>query len=137
KRRVEAREGTITVESAPGEGATFTVCIPLVDPEGSTAETSLVLKGFDVAILTPHAVDGEALAMSVRSHGGKARVFEGEKSTLSVLRRRKTAFDAIIIDASLENDRADLLGRLRRNGLRSKQALTLIAPTDRGRLTKF
>ncbi|WEX09544.1 response regulator [Chelativorans sp. AA-79] len=137
RRLISAMEGTITVESAPGEGAGFTVFIPLVDPEGTEAETRLALKGFDIAILTPHVVEGEALAMAVRAHGGKARVFEGEKSALALLRRRKTAFDAIIIDAALENEKGDLLGRLRRKGLRATQALTLIAPTDRGRLTEF
>ncbi|WP_011582989.1 PAS domain-containing hybrid sensor histidine kinase/response regulator [Chelativorans sp. BNC1] len=137
RRLIDAMEGTVTVDSAPGEGATFTVYIPLVGAEGSAAETSLALKGFDVAILTPHAVEGEALAMTVRAHGGKARVFEGEKSALSLLRRRKSGFDAVIIDASLENDNGDLLRRLCRNGLRVHQALTLIAPTDRGRLNKF
>ena len=137
KRLVDVMEGSISVDSAPGEGATFIVCVPLVSPEGSTAETSLALKGFDVAILTPHVVEGEALAMTVRAHGGKARVFEGEKSALSLLRRRKSGFDAVIIDASLDNETGDLLRRLRRNGLRADQALTLIAPTDRGRLNKF
>jgi PAS domain S-box-containing protein len=137
RRLVDAMNGAIAVESAPGEGAAFTVHLPLVEPEGVTEEAVLALKGWDVAILTPHAVEGEALAMTVRAHGGKARVFEGEKSALSLLRRRKAAFDVIIIDAALEDETGGLLGRLRRKGLRAGQALTLIAPTDRGRLSKF
>jgi len=137
RRLVNAMEGAITVDSAPGEGAAFAVFVPLVEPEGIAAGTRAALKGWEVAILTPHVVEGEALAMTVRAHGGKARVFDGEKSALALLRRRKAGFDAIIIDASLENEMGDLLGRLRRNGLRAGQALTLIAPTDRGRLARF
>ncbi|WP_309082566.1 response regulator [Chelativorans sp.] len=137
RRLVDAMGGAIAVESAPGEGAAFTFHVPLVDPEGASSEAVLALKGWDVAILTPHAVEGEALAMSVRAHGGKARVFDGEKSALALLRRRKAGFDAVIIDASLENETGDLLGRLRRKGLHAGQALTLIAPTDRSRLTKL
>src|SRR5690606_28838175 len=122
-RLVEAMQGSIAVESAPGEGAAFTVCLPIEESESVAAEPTLALKGWNVAILTPHAVEGEALAMTVRAHGGKARVFDGEKSAITLLKRRKAAFDALIVDASLENDRGDLLGRLRNQGLRAGQAL--------------
>ncbi|MFC6491182.1 PAS domain-containing hybrid sensor histidine kinase/response regulator, partial [Nitratireductor sp. GCM10026969] len=134
-RLVEAMEGSIAVDSAPGEGAAFTVCLPV--GETTPAEHALALKGWTVAIITPHAVEGEALAMTVRAHGGKAEIFDGETSAVALLRRRNTGFDAVIIDAALEDEKAGLLARLRRKGLRMKLALTLIAPTDRGRLASF
>lgn len=128
-------EGGIAVESAPGQGAAFTVTLPICEP--TPAEHALVLKGWSVALLTPHAVEGEALAMSVRAHGGKAQIFDGETSAIALLRQRRAAFDAVIIDASLEDEKAGLLARLRSKGLRTRLALTLIAPNDRGRVAAF
>ncbi|WP_274423638.1 response regulator [Chelativorans sp. YIM 93263] len=136
RRLASALGGEISVESAPGEGAAFSITTPAGETEGAS-EAPLALKGWDVAIITPHAVEGEALAMTVREHGGKARIFDSEKSAAALLRRRKNGFDALLVDASLENDRGDLLKNLRRQGLSAAQALTLIAPTDRGRLTTF
>lgn len=137
RRLVEAMGGTISVESSPGEGAAFTVCLPLQEADAGPQDVVLALKGWDVVILTPYAVEGEALARTVRAYGGKARVLDGEKSALVLLRRRKTPFEAVLIDASLEDEAADLLGRLRGNGLRAAQALTLISPGDRKRIALF
>ena len=137
RRLVEAMDGTISLESAPAEGAAFTVRLPLQDADAGPEDVALALKDWDIVILTPHAVEGEALARTVRAYGGKARVLDGEKSALVLLRRRRTPFEAVLIDASLEDEAADLLDRLRRKGLRAAQALTLIAPNDRKRLTIF
>lgn len=137
RRLVEAMKGSIGVDSAPGEGAAFTVTLPIARDEAEPADEAMALKGWNVAILTPHAVEGEALAMAVRAHGGRARVFDGEKSALALLGKRKAVFDAVLVDASLESRKVDRLARLRRRGLSARRALTLIAPTDRGRLTAF
>ena len=39
-RAVEAMDGTVAVESRPGEGAAFTVCLPLAPPEDDTTRAA-------------------------------------------------------------------------------------------------
>ncbi|WP_246727884.1 PAS domain-containing hybrid sensor histidine kinase/response regulator [Chelativorans sp. Marseille-P2723] len=137
RRLVDAMDGKITVESAPGEGATFTVVLPIVEAEEAPAESAQVLNGLSVLVLTPHLGEGEALVMTVKAHGGRARHVSSEKAAVSLVRRRKSGFDAVVIDASLEDEEGSLLFRLKQQGLRSAQFFTLIAPNDRSRLSNL
>nr|WP_265516351.1 PAS domain-containing hybrid sensor histidine kinase/response regulator [Nitratireductor luteus] len=136
RRLVEAMQGTIGVESEPGEGATFTVRLPLNDAEDAP-DNGRALKGWDVLIVTPHMVEAEALAQSVRAHGGRARAMPDVTAAKATLKSGRTRCDAILIDASLETDNGEALAGLRRAGAQGAEALTLIAPTDRGRLGTF
>lgn len=137
RRLMDAMSGTLTVDSAPGEGSTFTVRLPAREAEAPPEGVVPALKGWEIALVTPHAVEGEALAMTIRAHEGQARVFDSEASAIALLQRDRSSFDAVIIDATLEDDKGELLSRLRHHGLRARQALTLIAPNDRGRLAAF
>ncbi|TIT04909.1 MAG: hybrid sensor histidine kinase/response regulator, partial [Mesorhizobium sp.] len=45
--------------------------------------------------------------------------------------------DALLVDAAMENGDGRLLKRLRQGGFADCEAITLIAPTDRGMLGEF
>ncbi len=78
KRIVESMGGTITVESVPGAGASFRVCIPLprVDDADEAALPVPDLAGQDVLIVAPAAIEASLIARRLqrwRAHGDCAR----------------------------------------------------------------
>lgn len=136
RRLIVAMGGDISVETQPGKGATFSVRLPVSEPEPSS-EDSAVFDGLRVALLTPRRIEAKALAMFVEARGGTACILENEEAAHGYMRERDPSFDVLVADASLEVDGEQMLGRLRASGLRTRRALTLIAPTDRARLPRL
>lgn len=133
RRLVVAMGGYIAVETAPGQGAAFRVFLPLVAPEPST-ESADVFAGLKVAVLTPREMEARALAQAVESRGGTVRLLSGEAEALAMIDEGHGDVDVLIADACLETGGEPMLARLRNRGLRTRRALTMIAPVDRPRL---
>ena len=136
KRIVDALKGTITVSSAPGEGAEFIVIVPALKAGANEARENTILAGMSIAILTTRMAEAEAIAMTVRAHGGSAASAAGIEQ-ISRLGAEGQKFDAVLVDAAMETPDGALLRKLRDMGVCRGRAITLIAPTDRGRLAEF
>jgi len=128
KRIVEAMNGSIDVQAAPDQGATFIVTLPL-DAQGETPNRSALLAECRAVILSPSVVEAQALAATIRDHGGTARV----AATIEAAARFGNS-NLLLIDARLEDEFGNCLKAARAAGLRDLHAITLIAPGDRGRL---
>src|SRR5690606_9742990 len=133
RRLVVAMGGEITVKSELGKGTAFSVQLPIFGAESSVKRADS-FEGLDVAILTPHAIEGETLVKTVEARGGNAWALHSEAEASGFIAAGKNSFDAFIADASLESDDAAMLGRMKERGLLAKRAFTLIAPKDRPRL---
>ncbi len=130
RRLIAAMGGTISVSSRPGKGSEFMFEIPAAAPGETLESRQATLAGKRVVVLSENTVEATAIAKTVEAHGGAAEiaVTAAQAATLAV------GCTAILIDAALESSDARLLRHLRQTAFPTCEAITLIAPTDRGLL---
>ncbi|NGN43287.1 response regulator [Mesorhizobium sp. CGMCC 1.15528] len=133
KRIVQSMGGAISVESSYGKGSEFSFTIPAADAIDGGNVRGMVLAGRRVVILSSNRVEAEAIARSIRAHGGMVEIAETQSQAIALAK----SCDTLLIDAALERNDGRLLKRLRQAGFDTCQAVTLIAPTDRGMLGDF
>ncbi|MEQ1952046.1 response regulator [Mesorhizobium sp. CN2-181] len=133
RRIVEALGGTISVASDLGLGSEFAFDIPALDASGSSLARGAVLEGHRSIILSKNEVECDAIARTIRAHGGTVDVAYSLEQAVEL----SGPCDALLIDASIEAPDGRVLKRLKQAGFSGSQAITLIAPTDRGALGDF
>src|SRR5690606_8300305 len=89
-----------------------------------------MLEGKRVVILSENTVEANALASTIHAHGGTAEI----AVTVAQAAPLAVGCTVVLVDAALEDREARLLKRLRQTGFPACEAITLIAPTDRGLL---
>jgi CheY-like chemotaxis protein len=136
KRIVEAMNGLIGVDSDLGKGSRFHVELPL-GRKTVLGVRAKVLEGRNIGILSPNRVEPELIARTVEACGGSAVVADGVAALASEIQARDIKLDSILVDTALEEPNGTILKRLRRTLGGSFDAITLIAPSDRGHLAEY
>jgi PAS domain S-box-containing protein len=133
KRIVTSMGGTIGVESESGVGSKFHFEIPANSVKQAAENGSTVLAGWRVVVLSNNAVEADAIARTISACGGTAHI----ATTVAQAATHAADCRTLLVDAALETAEGRLLKRLRHAGFAEAEAITLIAPTDRGMLGEF
>ncbi|QKC94940.1 PAS domain-containing hybrid sensor histidine kinase/response regulator [Mesorhizobium sp. NZP2298] len=133
KRLVTAMGGTISVSSRLGQGSDFVFEIPATEATDAPQGRQDALAGRHAVILSRNAVEADAIARTIRANGGTA----GIAATVAQAASLADGCDVLLVDAAMEESDGRLLKRLRLSGFSDCEAVTLIAPTDRGMLGEF
>jgi PAS domain S-box-containing protein len=133
KRLVESLDGTISVASEPGNGAEFFFEIPAAGATQGPRVHHEALAGRKVVVLSRNSVEAEAIAMTVRAHGGSAFI----AATVAQAMTYADGCTSLLVDAKIERSDGRVLQRLRQGGFAAADAITMISPTDRGLLGEF
>ncbi|MDX8518297.1 ATP-binding protein [Mesorhizobium dulcispinae] len=133
KRLVIAMGGTISVSSRLGEGSEFVFDIPATAATEPPQYRRSILSDRRAVIVSRNAVEADAIARTIRAHGGAVEI----AATPDQAAAFAAGCNVLLVDAALENSDGRLLKRLRQGGFVDCEAVTLIAPTDRGMLGEF
>ncbi|WP_296746684.1 PAS domain-containing sensor histidine kinase [Mesorhizobium sp.] len=133
KRLVIAMGGTISVSSRLGEGSEFLFDIPATAATDQPRHRNNILSDRRAVIVSQNAIEADAIARTIRAYGGSVEI----AATPAQAAPYAAGCNALLIDAALENGDGRLLKRLRQGGFTDCEAITLIAPTDRGALGEF
>ncbi|PBC08020.1 PAS domain-containing hybrid sensor histidine kinase/response regulator [Mesorhizobium sp. WSM3859] len=133
KRLVTAMGGTISVSSRLGEGSEFFLEIPAVAATEPPPHRQNILADRRAVIVSKNTIEADAIARAIRAHGGIVEV----AATPGQAAPFAAGCNVLLIDAALENSDGRLLKRMRDSGFADCEAITLIAPTDRGMLGEF
>lgn len=132
KRLVDSMNGTLSATSEPGKGSDFLFEIPASGSKSGPARAN-VLAGRQIVILSARTVEAQAIAMTVRAYGGSAAIAETVAQAMTMAEDCST----LLVDAAIEKADGRVLKRLRQAGFATSEAITMIAPTDRGMLGEF
>ena len=135
KRIAEAMGGRILVASTEGTGSVFSIDIPAPAEGEERQAPSLALDAVAIVIVSHNVIEAEAIALTIRAHGGAAVIAHTAEEAIE--RAKTTGASAVLVDAALETGDGKVLRRIREGVPRELAALTLIAPTDRGKLAEF
>ena len=133
RRLVTAMGGTIWVAGGPGGGSEFAFEIPAAAAVEPPAGRERLLAGRRAVIVSGNAVEAGAIAAAIRAHGGGAEV----AATAAEAAALADGCAVLLVDAAMEHADGRTLRRLRAGGFPACEAVTLIAPADRGMLGDF
>jgi len=116
--------GTVVIDSAPGEGSAFTVCLPVsdaMDPPTATSSKSQGagggLEGQRVLLVDDETAVRRVVARLLRAFGATVDEAEGGEQALARLDEASTPPDVILLDMTMPGiDGAETLRRLRAAG---------------------
>jgi CheY-like chemotaxis protein len=133
RRIVTSMGGSIEAASDYGKGSEFSFTVPAVEAVEAINMHGTPLRDRNVLILSPNTVEATAIALTIRVYGGMAEIAETAGQAVDHLKQ----CDIVLVDAGFETGEGQFLKRLRASGYRGRDAVTLIAPTDRGKLSAF
>ena len=111
KRIVERMGGSIAIESAPGQGSTFRVAIPL--PSAGDVDRQPVsvpdLSGNDILIIAPAVVEASLLARRLQRWGAHTTIVPDEAVAAALLPEQ--LWSAVLVDHALGNAASTSLAR--------------------------
>jgi PAS domain S-box-containing protein len=132
KRIVERMAGSIAVESAPGEGSTFRVTIPL-QRAGEADEKALTvpdLAGNDILIVAPAAIEASLLARRLQRWGARTTIVPDDRVAAALLPEQP--WSAALVDLALGTAASAALARA---AAAIPRRIVLVTPAMRNELT--
>jgi PAS domain S-box-containing protein len=131
---IESMGGSIAVESAPGNGSTFRVDVPL--PRADDAEEPSLavpnLSGSDILVVAPAATEASLLARRLQRWGARTKIVPDDQVAAALLPEQM--WSAILVDHVLGTPASEALARA---AAKVRRRIVLVAPAMRHELASL
>jgi signal transduction histidine kinase/DNA-binding response OmpR family regulator len=132
RRIVERMGGSLTLESAPGQGSTFRFTVTLPRAESQNVDVSRPdLSGQSILLVAPGPIEAPLLARRLDAWGAKTCVVADLATARAFL--SETNWNAVVIDRALGLEAASELAR----STMAKQRFVLVTPAERHELAEL